>query len=264
MEPPQTGRLFCGQPTLAKPFNAMQAKFNGQESSLPIDPVRRAVVCSSLVVASGCATTLRSPDETAEWGSFAIPGKRLTIYARTFHDGRAAWHAQADTSASLWRRRMRAAVATDSEVEFSWWVPHLLPAADLSRADAADSPVRLVLAFEGDVSRLSMRHRLQYQTAETLTGEAPPYATLMYVWDNRAEVESILPGARSDRVRKIVIERGERNLRRWISYRRSLWGDFQRTFGEPPGALVGIALFTDTDNTRSTAEAWYGDVVVRP
>ena len=62
-----------------------------------------------------------------------------------------------------------------------------------------------------------MRNRMQFQLAETLTGEAPPYATLMYVWDNHAPSRSTRAGARSDRVRKIVLERGDGNLRQWLT-----------------------------------------------
>ena len=34
----------------------------------------------------------------------------------------------------------------------------------------------------------------------------------------------------------------------------------EKAFGEAPGHLVGIAIMTDTDNTRSHAKAWYGDI----
>jgi hypothetical protein len=36
--------------------------------------------------------------------------------------------------------------------------------------------------------------------------------------------------------------------------------DFQRVFGEPAGALVGVGVMSDTDNTRSHARAWYGPI----
>jgi len=104
---------------------------------------------------------------------------------------------------------------------------------------------------------------MQFQLVETLTGEVPPYAMLMYVWDNHAAVDTVLPGARSDRVRKIVLESGDTHLRRWRNYRRNLFVDFQRAFGEPPGRLIGMALMTDTDNTGAATEAWYGDVVLK-
>jgi hypothetical protein len=41
-----------------------------------------------------------------------------------------------------------------------------------------------------------------------------------------------------------------------------LAADFQRAFGEEPGMLVGIGLLTDTDNTATKVQAWYGDIVV--
>ncbi|RYF36754.1 MAG: DUF3047 domain-containing protein, partial [Comamonadaceae bacterium] len=31
-----------------------------------------------------------------------------------------------------------------------------------------------------------------------------------------------------------------------------------------PGALVGVAIMTDSDNTRSLAKAWYGPVRFAP
>jgi hypothetical protein len=139
----------------------------------------------------------------------------------------------------------------------------MIRGADLSKAEASDSPVRVVFAFDGDIGRLSMRTRMQFQMAEMLTGEMPPYATLMYVWDNHAPVETVYRSARTDRVRKIVVETGEANLGSWRSYRRGLADDFHRAFGETPGPLIGMALMTDADNTGSTAEAWYGDVVLR-
>jgi hypothetical protein len=232
---------------------------------IPALSIRRAALLTSLGVAAGCATVPPPalPD-APEWQSLQLPGKRATSYVRVTCAGRLAWQAKGDASASLWRRKVDTAVTHMTEVEFSWWLPKTIADADLGRAETADSPVRVVFAFSGDTSTLSLRTRLQFQLAESLMGEAPPYATLMYVWDNKAEPESILPGARSDRVRKIVIERGEINLRRWKTYTRPLFADFQRAFGEPPGRLIGIALLTDTDNTGSKAEACYGDVTVRP
>jgi hypothetical protein len=216
------------------------------------------------MVVAGCAAPPQAPSDAPEWHALHLPGKRITAYAHADCEGRRAWRARSDASASLWRRKVDTAVTPGTTIEFSWWVPQTIPTADLQRAETADSPVRVALAFSGDVSKLSMRNRLQFQLAESLMGEAPPYATLMYAWDNHAPAETVLPGARSDRVRKIVVERGEANLRRWLTYRRSLAADFQRAFGEPPGRLIGIALLTDTDNTGSKAEACYGDVLVHP
>ncbi|MFO1217744.1 MAG: DUF3047 domain-containing protein [Burkholderiaceae bacterium] len=211
----------------------------------------------------GCAAAPpASVDPTQSWQPFTLPGKRETRYVASQKEGRPAWHARAESSASMLRRALPRVDASGRSVEFAWWVPFTIAGADLSRAETADSPVRVAFAFDGDHARLPTRTRMQYQLAEVLTGEVPPYATLMYVWDNLAPVESIVHSPRSDRIRKIVLESGDRNLNRWCVHRRALAADFMRAFGEPPGPIVGIALMTDADNTGTRAEAWYGDVVL--
>jgi len=146
--------------------------------------------------------------------------------------------------------------------EFSWRIAATIAGADLRQAETADSPVRVAFAFAGDVSTLPARTRMQFHLAEALTGEMPPYATLMYVWDNHAEIDSVLTGPRSDRVRNLVLESGPAHVGQWRSYRRPLAADFRRAFGEAPGPLVALAIMTDADNTGGRAEAWYGDIVL--
>lgn len=227
---------------------------------------RRALLATCGVVVAGCAgTPAVAPQARAEeWSPFVLPGKRPTSYKRASKDGRFAWHAHAEASASMLRRRIPPRAVEGLVAEFGWWVPSTIDQADLSKAESADSPVRVAFAFGGDHARLSARARMQFQMAEMLTGEEPPYATLMYVWDNHAPVESVLTSRRSDRVRKLVLECGPGQLGRWRAYRRQLAADYRRAFAEEPGPLLAIALMTDADNTGSSAEAWYSDVVLRP
>jgi Protein of unknown function (DUF3047) len=194
------------------------------------------------------------------WQTFELPGKRSTDYQTYSDGGRSVVQAKADRSASMFRRQVRLDPSQLSRVQFSWRVPDLIANADLSDAEASDSPVRLVFAFDGDHARLSSRNRMLFDLAQVLTGEPPPYATLMYVWDNRAGTESVILGPRTDRVRKIVIESGASRVGQWLHYERDLRADFQRAFGEAPGPLIGVALMTDADNTASSASGQYGEV----
>lgn len=219
------------------------------------------------MLAAGCSSVSTAPVPqraepglAARWHAFALPGKARTHYEHKVVDGRAALHARADRSASMWRQHVRLEPQHLSRVHFSWKVPRLIEAADLSDRDADDTPVRIVLAFEGDRQRLSMRNRMMFDLAESLTGEAPPYATLMYVWDPKAEVGSVIRAPRSDRVRGVVVESGPQRLGRWLHYERDVRADFKRAYGEEPGALVGVAVMTDSDNTRSETEAFYGGI----
>ena len=81
---------------------------------------------------------------------------------------------------------------------------------------------------------------------------------------NRRAPGSVIRNPRTDRIRKLVVESGARSLNRWLEYERDIRADYERAFGEKPGALVGIAIMTDSDNTRSRAQAWYGPVRLVP
>jgi len=43
-------------------------------------------------------------------------------------------------------------------------------------------------------------------------------------------------------------------------HQRNLVADYERAFGEKPGPLMAIGKMTDADNTRASAEAWYGAI----
>lgn len=197
---------------------------------------------------------------TDGWQPFVLPGKTATVYAAGDDDGRWVLHAQSERSASMYRRALRIEPDQLGQVGFSWKVRSLLADADVRDSETEDAVVRVLLAFDGDPNRLNARTRLMFDLMQSLSGEAPPFATLMYVWDNRAELESVVLNQRSDRIRKIVLESGPAHLGQWRSYQRDVRADYRRAFGEDPGALIGVAVMTDSDNTRSRAEAWYGEI----
>lgn len=198
------------------------------------------------------------------WQPQRLPGKRSTRYDVAGDRERPFVRARADASASLLRHRLRVEPAQLGELRFSWQVPALIERADVRQREFEDAPVRIVLAFDGDHDRLDARDQLLFDLAHTLTGERPPYATLMYVWDAQAPLESVVPGNRSSRVRKIVVESGPQRLAGWQAYRRDIVADYRRAFGEAPGALIGVALMTDADNTGNSAAAFYGAVCLGP
>jgi hypothetical protein len=190
----------------------------------------------------------------------AIPGKQHTRYGWAQKDGRRAVAAVSERSASMWRQRLDRAPAQLGEVSFSWWVQDLIVDASVADVDREDAPARVLFGFGGDVGKLPARTRMLFDLAQALTGEPPPYATLMYVWDATAPVGTVIVNPRTDRIRKIVVDSGPVHLRQWRDHRRDLAADFRLAFGEEPGPLVSVAVMTDSDNTRSQARSWFGPV----
>lgn len=206
------------------------------------------------------APLLFSPQDKARWESVKLPGKLLTEFTLDQQGGKTALRAHAKSSASMLRQRLHVRPEQLGRLQFQWQIEGLMSQADMGARDSADSPVRLILAFEGDRSRFSSKNAMLSDLTEALTGEPLPYATLMYVWCNHRPVESVIVNLRTDRVRKLVVESGGDHVKQWRQYQRDVRADFEKAFGEAPGALVGIAIMTDSDNTRSDVRAWYGDI----
>jgi hypothetical protein len=195
------------------------------------------------------------------WEHYRLPGKEATQYAfvRTGDpDGRVSVQASSASSASMLRASMAVMPEQMGKFHFSWKVASLIEGADLGVRESDDAPARVVLAFDGDRSRFTTREWAMAELARTITGEEMPYATLMYVWCNQRPVGTVIVHPRSSRIRAIVVESGPARLGQWTAYNRDIRADYERAFGEPPAKLTGVALMTDSDNTRQQAKAWYG------
>ena len=198
------------------------------------------------------------------WEVLNFPGKARTQFVHVHKEGRDAVMAVARASVSMKRLRLDVPPDALGAVRFSWMVPQLIQQADMSRRDLDDSPARIVLVFDGDRSRFTPAESMMSELARTLTGEEMPYATLMYVWEAHQPLGAVVVHPRSDRIRKWVVDSGPEHLGTWRVHQRDLAADFERAFGERPGALVAIGKMTDADNTRARAEAWYGSIEVMP
>lgn len=194
----------------------------------------------------------------SSWVHFPFPGKAATTYRYALDEGRDAMLAQSRSSSSMLRCDVRLVPQELGFVHFSWKVPELLRHADVSVPEHDDSPVRILLTFEGDRSTFSVKNALLSELASLLLGEPLPYATLVYVWSNQQPLESVIHSQRTDRVRSVVVESGGQHLNQWRNYERDIRADFKKAFGEAPGALLRVAIMTDSDNTQSQTAAWYG------
>lgn len=199
---------------------------------------------------------------TPDWRHYPLPGKKPSHFRYERKDGREAMAATSSSSASMVRQVLRVEPSDLASVRFSWKVPELIAQADMALREADDSPVRVVLVFEGDRSKFSSKNAMLSELARALTGEDLPYATLMYVWCNTRPPGTVIVNPRTDRIRKLVVESGAGKLRQWVDYERNIRADYEEAFGEAPGALVGIGIMTDSDNTRSNTSAWYGPVTL--
>jgi len=201
------------------------------------------------------------PDDL-RWEIFRVPGKQPASYSYVRHEGRDAVLAKVEASGSILRHRHRIEPEQIGLVRFSWNVPNA--GANFSLPQLEDVPVRVVLAFEGDRSRLSMKNTLLSELSRLLTGEEMPFATLVYSWSRVNRPGEVVINDRTDRIRKIVVDSGDHGYNKWLSYERDIRADYRKAFGEEPGALLSFAVFTEGEKNEGQLQAYYGPLELVP
>jgi hypothetical protein len=190
--------------------------------------------------------------------------KKETEYTTVVDEGVVVLKATARGSASLMAFRTEFDPRAFPVLSWRWKVIQGIPAAETHTRSREDAPVRLMVSFSGDTSKLSVFDRAASSFAKSASGQALPYAEIMYVWGGKVAVDSITTSSLTSRIRMIAVAVDDQGIGRWHSYTRNLVDDFRRAFGEEPGRVTAVSLMSDTDNTSSNAEALYGDISVAP
>jgi hypothetical protein len=211
-----------------------------------------------------CTSTACSP--AARCGASTASTSGAWSWARCWRQdiGRDAVLAKAEASGSILRHRYRIEPDQLGLVRFSWNVPNAGAGANLTLPQLDDVPVRVVLAFEGDRSRLSMKNSLLSELSRLLTGEEMPFATLVYSWSRVNQPGEVVVNERTDRIRKIVVDSGDHGYNEWRSYERDIRADYRKAFGEDPGALLSFAVFTEGEKNEGQLQAFYGPLKLVP
>ena len=232
-----------------------------------------APLCAVALAQSMTAAPLVTPFSAAKAGTDLPPGwapvkindqKKPTVYEFMDNGGTIVLHATADGAASLLGYKTNFDIAAAPTMSWRWKVSKLIESADNAVANKEDSPVRIVLEFDGDKSKLSFGDRSTIAAGKVLSGRELPYATLMYIWSNKEPVGKVVQNPRSGRVQMVVASSGPGGVGQWQNLSRNIVDDFRKAFNEAPGKLTGVAVLTDTDNTGESVEAWYGDIAFKP
>jgi hypothetical protein len=144
-----------------------------------------------------------------------------------------------------------------------WKVDRVLDKGDLTRKAGDDFAARVYVYFDMPADALPFTERAKLKIARLYSGLDLPAATICYVWDNRNPVGTSAWSAYTDRVRVVVLESGGAKAGRWAEETRDLDADFRAAFGsswkKDTPRVIGIAIGNDTDQTKESVTAWFGD-----
>jgi hypothetical protein len=190
--------------------------------------------------------------------------KKETEYTTVVDEGVVVLKATAHGSASLMAFRTDFDPRAFPMLSWRWKVIQGIPTAETRSRAREDAPLRVMVSFSGDTSKLTVLDRAASSFAKSASGQALPYAELMYIWGGKVAVDSITTSALTSRIRMLAVAADDQGIGSWHNYTRNLVEDFRRAFGEEPGRVTAVKLMTDTDNTNTNAEALYGDISVAP
>ncbi len=174
------------------------------------------------------------------WESKSFKGE--TRYFPTVEDHIPCLKAVADDSASGLFYKIEYDPAAEPILTWSWKVDNLVAGGDARTKAGDDYPARIYVVFP---SFFFWRTR-----------------ALNYIWANRLPLGAAVPNSFTSNDMMVAVESGPAHLGQWRTYRRNIYEDYRRYFGEDPPEVGAIAIMTDTDNTGGKASACYGAIRV--
>ena len=185
---------------------------------------------------------------------------KQTTYELVKDGERVVVKATSDASASGLTKEVRIDPKEFPIVRWQWKIDNLLKNSDATRKDGDDYPARLYITFEYDPDKVSFGKKLKYKAGQVLFGDIP-IGAISYVWERKAPVGAIIDNAYTDFVKMVVVESGPQKVGLWIDESRNIYEDYLKAFGEEPPSINGVAIMSDTDNTKERVTAYYGDIV---
>lgn len=230
-------------------------------ASLPEGPPQIALPYVKIFSKNAPAAEGKLPDGWRRWSISKL--KKPTQYKLVDYNGRTVVEANADASASGLIHRLDIDPREFPVLSWQWKTTSLIKTADNRTKHLEDSPVRVVVTFEGDIGKLPFNERVFFDNVKLVTRQQMPYATLMYIWENKAPVNAVLPNLHTSRIKMVVAESGDAAVGQWQTLMRNVYEDYRRAFNEEPGRITSVAVMTDTDNTGEAVQAYYGDISFR-
>jgi Protein of unknown function (DUF3047) len=185
---------------------------------------------------------------------------KLTTYELVKDGEHVVVKATSDASASGLTKEVKIDPKEFPIVRWQWKIDNLLQKSDATRKDGDDYPARLYITFEYDPDKVSFSKKLKFKAGQVVFGDIP-IGAISYVWETKAPVGTVIDNAYTDFVKMIVVESGPQKIGLWADESRNIYEDYKQAFGEEPPMINGVAIMSDTDNTKEQVTAYYGDIV---
>ena len=160
-------------------------------------------------------------------------------------DGRKVLHVKSEGDSSAIVKEVKVDVTTWPILQWNWQVVKLPTGGDARKSATDDEAAQVYVVFPRFPS--AVRSRI-----------------IAYIWDTTAPVGSVFKSEKTGTVTYVVIRCGPADLGKWFTESRNVLEDYKKIYGENPTEDVGaISVLIDSNDTRSSAESFLGEILFR-
>ena len=217
----------------------------------------------ALAAAQGGVLLREEFNDLAKWRPVTFPKiKEHTRYSIENQGRESVLRAESRASASAIVYRNPFNVYDYPRLHWKWKIENVYDKGNARTKEGDDYPLRIYVLFEYDPEKAGAYDKAKYGLANAFYGEYPPHSALNYIWTSREDESGIITNPYASNTKMIVLQKGKRNLGRWIVEERNILDDYRRAFGTDPPAMATLGIMNDSDNTKEASVSYVGFIEV--
>ena len=217
----------------------------------------------ALVAAQGGVLLREEFNDLANWRPVTFPKiKAHTQYSIENQGRESVLRAESRASASAIVYRSPFNAYDYPRLRWKWKVENVYEKGNARTKEGDDYPLRIYVLFEYDPEKAGTYDKAKYGLAKAFYGEYPPHSALNYVWASREDEGGIITSTYTSNAKMIVLQKGKKNLAKWIVEERNILDDYRRAFGTDPPSKVTLGIMNDSDNTKEASVSYVGFIEV--
>jgi hypothetical protein len=159
--------------------------------------------------------------------------------------GRKVLHAKSRDDSSTISKEAKIDVKERPILQWSWQAVTLPKGGDARKSATDDQAAQLYVTFPRFPQ--AVRSRI-----------------ISYLWDTTAPAGAVFKSEKTGLVTYVVVRSGPAEVGKWVTESRNVLEDYKKIYGEAPGEEVGaISISIDSNDTHSTAESFFGEILFR-
>ena len=173
------------------------------------------------------------------WKNKSFEGK--TQYRISNDDKKYYLKAESMQSASALYKKIKVNIHETPYLNWSWRIDQALPKLNEKEKTGDDYAARIYVVFKTGITPLSAK-------------------ALNYIWSSNDTHGTYWPNAYTEKAIMIPLRSNQDKEHDWKREKVNIEVDLMKHFTKAPKYIDGVAIMTDTDNSKGSASASYGDI----